>query len=74
MLDLLKGFVHGARVTEKVNELFLNYLFLLKNMLTFYGCTYDEILKEIAYWLTVVRNWPGIIGNYAGELFDVVHG
>lgn len=65
MLDLMKGFVHAVRVTEKVMELFLSLLFLIKNMLTFYGCMYDDIMKEMAYQLTIVRNWPGVIGCFA---------
>jgi hypothetical protein len=73
VLDLLKGFAHAARVTEKVTELFLSLLFLLKNMLTFYGCIHDDIMKDMAYWLTVVRNWPGVVGCYAGEVFEMVH-
>ena len=65
MLDLLKGFVHAERVTSKTNQLLINYLFFLKSILTFYGCTFQEILKEMAYLMTVIRNFPGILGNYA---------
>jgi len=73
VLDLFKGFVHAARVTEKANELFLSLMFLLKNLITFYGCNFDDILKELAYWVTVVRNWSGVLGHYAADIFDVVH-
>lgn len=52
----------------------INFMFLLKNLLTFYGCLFDDILKEMAYELIVVRNWPGILAHYAGDLFDIVHG
>lgn len=54
--------------------MFVSFLFLMKNLLTFYGCTFDDVLKEIAYWLTVVRNWPGVMGHFAAELFEIVHG
>jgi hypothetical protein len=74
MLDLLKGFIHAARVTEKTNEIFLSYLFLLKNLITFYGCTFDDILKDIIYLINTVKNFPSSTGNLAAELFEVVHG
>jgi len=27
----------------------------------------------MAYYLTIIRNWTGILANFAADIFDIVH-
>lgn len=73
VMDNLKGLIHSLRVTSRGYELLAILLHLIANIVTFYGCVYEEILKELIYYANVLRSSPGIIAEMAYELFFTLH-
>lgn len=73
LLDNLKGLIHSLRFTSKSYELLMITLHSIYNMITFYGCAYDDILKEMIYYINILRTSPGINAELAYELFLIIH-
>ena len=44
------------------------YLFMLLHLITqnitFYGCPYEEIIKELLMWASQIRSYPDILGEF----------
>lgn len=74
ILDNLKGLVHSLRFTSSGYELLMITLHLVYSLITFYGCAYEDILKEMIYYVNILRNSPGINAELASELFFIIHG
>jgi hypothetical protein len=73
IMDNLKGLVHSLRFTPRSYELLVLFLYFISNTITFYGCVYEEILKELIYYVNILRNSPGIIAELAYEMFFMIH-
>lgn len=45
IMDNFKGLTHSLRFTAKSYELLTLYLFFIGNLIKFYGCLYEDVLK-----------------------------
>lgn len=73
ILDNLKGLIHSLRFTHKSEELVIIFLHLINNTLKFYGCAFEDMLKEMIYLVNILRNCPGHISDIAQILFETIH-
>jgi hypothetical protein len=65
VVDILKGMIHAVRHTLKAYELLTVFLFMIGILIKFYGCPYDDILKEIIYYIHILRSSPGVNADLA---------
>ena len=65
VIDNLKGMIHAMRYNTKGYDLLTAFLFFISNLITYYGCAYDEVLKELIYYVNVLRSAPGIVAEMA---------
>ena len=68
-LDIFKGLIHGLRYTNKAYELLRIFVFQINNMITYYGCSFPDILKEMIYFVNILRNGYGCLIDMAQKLF-----
>ena len=68
-MDVLKGLVHGLRYSSKSYELLRIFIFFLNNLIVYYGCVYTDVLKEMIYFINIIRNGYGLIADISQKLF-----
>jgi hypothetical protein len=73
-MDNLKGLIHCLRFTAKGYEILTIYLHCISSIITNYGCAYEDVLKDMIYFVNILRNSPGINSELASELFFLIHG
>jgi hypothetical protein len=71
-MDNFKGLTHSLRFTAKSYELITLYLFFIGNLIKFYGCLYEDVLKELLYAVAMLRNAAGVISELACETFFLI--
>jgi hypothetical protein len=72
-MDNLKGLIHSLRFTSKSYELLTVFLCCISNIITFYGCVYEDVLKDLIYSINTLRNSPGINSEVAYGMFFMIH-
>ena len=72
-LELLKGLIHAQRSSTKAYDLMTLLLHFISVLLRFYGCAYEDILKEMIYLVNLLRNSHGYNYKMAAEVFELIH-
>jgi hypothetical protein len=73
MLKIGKILMNGVKELIFVEEQVCLLVHLLIKCIRYYGCLWEEVLKEIMMWAGQIRNFPGRIGGLGNKLFDMAY-
>jgi hypothetical protein len=73
IVDNLKGLIHAMRFSSKSYQMVTVYLHLLNQILKFYGCHFEDVLKDILFYVNLLRSSPGYNADQAQIVFEKVH-
>lgn len=63
MIKILKILIHGVKTLNIIEEYLPLLIYLIMKCITYHGCFYEDLLKELMIWATQLRSFPGLIGR-----------
>jgi hypothetical protein len=72
MIKTGKILMNGAKDLTLVEEELVLLIHLITKCITFYGCFYEDLLKELLLWANQMRTFPGMVGALASDFFTIV--
>lgn len=72
MRELLQAYMHGIADEPYLLEYLSVILHFIQVCITYYGCPYEDILKDLLIWANQIRLMPGKHSQLGQDFFHLI--